>query len=65
MPGYYDNASPPEDDPSPCENCEYYDLVEGCSEGHEPESCPELEYEDEETRGCREYHKWLDDKWER
>ena len=43
MPGYYDNASPPEH-PSPCEKCEYYDLVEGCSEGHEPESCPHLKH---------------------
>ena len=44
MPGYYDNASPPEPDPSPCEKCEYYDLVEGCAEGHEPESCPHLKH---------------------
>ena len=38
------SVSPPEDDPSPCENCEYYDLVEGCAEGHEPESCPHLKH---------------------
>ena len=38
------SVSPPEPDPSPCEKCEYYDLVEGCAEGHEPESCPHLKH---------------------
>ena len=38
------SVSPPEDDPSPCEKCEYYDLVKGCTEGHEPESCPHLKH---------------------
>jgi len=43
MVDFYD-VSPPENDPSPCENCGYYDLVGGCSEGHEPESCPHLKH---------------------
>ena len=61
MPGYYD-ASPPDSDPSPCEGCEFWDWVkEECVEGHEPEGCPNLRYEDKETRGCREYHKRVDE----
>jgi len=38
------SVSPPEPDPSPCESCELWDLVEGCAEGHEPESCPHLKH---------------------
>ena len=45
MLGYYDNASPPEDDPSPCEGCVFWDCMkEECTEGYEPESCPELKH---------------------
>ena len=45
MPGYYDNASPPEPDPHPCEGCVFWDWVkEVCIDGHEPESCPHLKH---------------------
>ena len=60
MPGYYD-ASPPDPDPHPCEKCEYYDLVEGCTEGHEPESCPELCHMDKSEWDDREYHRGVDE----
>jgi len=59
MPGYYD-ASPPDPDPSPCEaiDCEFWDWVKDeCREGRDPESCPNLRYEDAEIRGDREYHR--------
>ena len=47
MPGYYDNASPPEPPDCPCEaiDCELYDWVKDkCKEGYDPESCPHLKH---------------------
>ena len=61
MPSYYD-ASPPENDPHPCEGCESWDWVKDeCAEGHEPESCPELCHMDKSEWDDREYHRGVDE----
>ena len=56
MPGYYDAS--PQEYPHPCEKCEYYDLVEGCTEGHDPESCPHLKHV---MNDDWKYHKRVDE----
>ena len=55
------SVSPPEPDSHPCENCEYYDLVEGCLKGHDPESCPELRHMDKSEWEDRKYHEAVDE----
>ena len=60
MPGYYD-ASPPEPDPDPCEGCDFWDFINGCSEGHEPDNCPNLIHMDKSEWDDREYHRRVDE----
>jgi len=54
-------VSPPEPDPSPCENCDSYDLIEGCVKGYVPETCPEICHMDKSEWDDREYHRRVDE----